>query len=173
LADPPAPSVRGEAANPIDAFLLARLEAAGLTYRAEADRRTLLRRATYDLTGLPPTPAETAAFLADRAPNAFEKVVDRLLASPHYGERWGRHWLDLARYSDTVGMVDAGRNLQAWFPYAYTYRDWVVRALNEDMPYDRFILQQLAADRLPGNDSRNLAALGFLPLTPGWAWGDA
>ena len=167
IADPPVPSVRGEAANSIDAFLLARLEAVGLTYRAEADRRTLLRRATYDLTGLPPTHAELTAFLADRAPNAFEKVVDRLLASPHYGERWGRHWLDLARYSDTVGMVDAGRNLQAWFPYAYTYRDWVVRALNEDMPYDRFVLQQLAADRLPDNDSRNLAALGFLSLTRG------
>ena len=133
----------------------------------EADRRTLLRRATYDLTGLPPSPAETEAFLADPAPNAFEKVVDRLLASPHYGERWGRHWLDLARYSDTVGMVDAGRNLQAWFPYAYTYRDWVVRALNEDLPYDHFIRQQLAADRLPGNDPRNLAALGFLTLSRG------
>ena len=167
IADPPVPAVRGEVASPIDAFLLARLEAVGLTYRAESDRRTLLRRATYDLTGLPPSPAEVAEFLADRAPNAFEKVVDRLLASPHYGERWGRHWLDLARYSDTVGMVDAGRNLQAWFPYAYTYRDWVVRALNEDLPYDRFILQQLAADRLPDNDPRNLAALGFLSLSRG------
>lgn len=167
IGDPPVPSVRGKAGSPIDAFLLARLEAAGLTYRAEADRRTLLRRATYDLTGLPPTQEETSDFLADRSPDAYEKVLDRLLASPHYGERWGRHWLDLARYSDTVGMVDAGRNLQAWFPYAYTYRDWVVRALNEDMPYDRFILQQLAADRLTENDPRNLAALGFLSLTRG------
>lgn len=167
LSDPPAPVVRGEADNPIDAFLLARLEAQGLNYRAAADRRTLLRRATYDLTGLPPTAAETAAFLADRSPEAFAKVVDRLLASPHYGERWGRHWLDLARYSDTVGMVDAGRNLQGWFPYAYTYRDWVIRALNEDLPYDTFIAQQLAADRLPGNDARNLAALGFLSLSRG------
>ncbi len=167
IGDPPVPSVRGAAGNSIDAFLLVRLEAAGLTFRAEADRRTLLRRATYDLTGLPPTPEETAAFLADRSPNAFEKVVDRLLASPHYGERWARHWLDLARYSDTVGLVDAGRNLQAWYPYAYTYRDWVVQALNEDMPYDRFVMQQLAADRLPGNEPRNLAALGFLSLTRG------
>ena len=167
IGDPPVPSVRGAAGNSIDAFLLVRLEAAGLTFRAEADRRTLLRRATYDLTGLPPTPEETAAFLADRSPNAFEKVVDRLLASPHYGERWARRWLDLARYSDTVGLVDAGRNLQAWYPYAYTYRDWVVQALNEDMPYDRFVMQQLAADRLPGNEPRNLAALGFLSLTRG------
>lgn len=167
IADPPVPQVRTGTVTPIDAFLLARLEAEGLTYRDEADRRTLLRRASYDLTGLPPTPAEMADFLADRSTGAYEKVLDRLLASPHYGEKWGRHWLDLARYSDTVGMVDAGRNLQAWFPYAYTYRDWVVRALNEDLPYDRFIEQQLAADRVPGNESRNLAALGFLSLSRG------
>lgn len=167
VGNPPAPVVRGKVNDPLDAFLLARLEAVGLDFRPEADRRTLLRRATYDLTGLPPTPDEMAAYLADRSPRAFEKVVDRLLGSPHYGERWGRHWLDLARYSDTVGLVDAGRNLQAWFPYAYTYRDWVVRALNDDMPYDRFVAQQLAADRLPGNDPRNLAALGFLSLTRG------
>lgn len=167
ITGPQVPEVKGETAGPIDAFLLAGLERVGLTFQPEADRRTLLRRATYDLTGLPPSPAETADFLGDRRPGAFERVVDRLLASPHYGERWARHWLDLARYSDTVGMVDAGRNLQGWFPYAYTYRDWVIQALNEDLPYDRFVQQQLAADRLPGNDPRNLAALGFLSLSRG------
>ncbi|NOT59691.1 MAG: DUF1553 domain-containing protein, partial [Acidobacteria bacterium] len=100
-------------------------------------------------------------------PDAFARVVDRLLASPHYGERWARHWLDVARYSDTVGMIDAGRNLQQWFPFAYTYRDWVVRALNEDLPYDQFIQQQLAADKLPNNERKNLAALGFIALSRG------
>ncbi|MDX2032269.1 MAG: DUF1549 and DUF1553 domain-containing protein [Blastocatellia bacterium] len=164
---PPVPVVRERTSDAIDAFLLAKLEAAGLTFRPEADKRTLLRRATYDLTGLPPTPEEVEAFLADKSPNAYERVVERLLASPHYGERWARHWLDLARYSDTVGLVDAGRNLQAWYPYAYTYRDWVVRALNEDMPYDQFITHQIAADRMPGNDARHLAALGFLSLSRG------
>jgi hypothetical protein len=161
------PTVKGATHNPIDAFLLAELEAKGLSFNPSADKRTLLRRVTFDLTGLPPTPAEMEAFLADRAPGAYAKVVERLLASPHYGERWGRHWLDVARYSDTLGMIDAGRNLQGWFPYAYTYRDWVVRALNEDMPYDQFILQQLAADKLPNNDRRNLAALGFVSLSRG------
>ena len=125
IGDPPVPSVRGAAGNSIDAFLLVRLEAAGLTFRAEADRRTLLRRATYDLTGLPPTPEETAAFLADRSPNAFEKVVDRLLASPHYGERQARRWLDLARYADSNGLDENLAMANAW-----RYRDWVVAALN-------------------------------------------
>ena len=167
VRQPAVPAVKGRTQNPIDAFLLAKLEAQGLGFNPPADKRTLLRRVTFDLTGLPPTPGEMEAFLNDRAPAAFEKVVDRLLASPHYGERWGRHWLDLARYSDTLGMVDAGRNLQGWFPYAYTYRDWVVRALNEDLPYDQFIVQQLAADKLPNNDRRNLAALGFVSLSRG------
>ncbi len=163
----PIPTVKGATNNPLDAFLLAKLEANNLTFNAPADKRSLLRRATYDLTGLPPTPAEVEAFLADKAPDAFSKVVDRLLSSPHYGERWGRHWMDVARYSDTLGMVDAGRNTQGWFPYAYTYRDWVVRALNADLPYDQFIVQQLAADKLPNNDPRNLAALGFVTLSRG------
>lgn len=167
LSDPAIPPVKGKAQNPIDAFLLEKLEAKGLSFNAPADKRTLLRRATYDLTGLPPTRGEIDAFLADRAPNAFEKVIDRLLASPRYGERWGRHWLDVARYSDTLGMTDAGRNLQGWFPYAYTYRDWVIRAFNEDMPYDQFIRQQLAADKVKDNDPKNLAALGFVSLTRG------
>jgi mono/diheme cytochrome c family protein len=167
VGQPAAPAVKGVAINPLDAFLLAKLEAQGLSFNPPADKRTLLRRATYDLTGLPPTPAELDAFLADHTPDAFARVVDRLLASPAYGERWGRHWLDVVRYSDTLGLIDAGRNLQKWFPYAYTYRDWVVRALNEDLPYDQFIVQQLAADKLANNDRRNLAALGFVSLSRG------
>lgn len=168
LVRPPAvPAVKGATNNPVDAFLLAELEAKELGFNPPTDKRTLLRRVTFDLTGLPPTPAEMEAFLNDRAPDAYAKVVERLLASPHYGERWGRHWLDVARYSDTLGMIDAGRNLQGWFPYAYTYRDWVVRALNEDMPYDQFIVQQVAADKLPNNDRRHLAALGFVSLSRG------
>ncbi|MGH9844020.1 MAG: PSD1 and planctomycete cytochrome C domain-containing protein [Blastocatellia bacterium] len=167
VTNPAVPSVKGKTANAIDAFLLAQLEAKGLAFNPPADKRTLIRRATYDLTGLPPTQEEIAAFIADRSPGAFAKVVDRLLASPHYGERWARHWLDLARYSDTIGMIDAGKNLQGWYPYAYTYRDWVIRAFNEDLPYDQFVLQQIAADRLPKNDARNLAALGFLSLSRG------
>lgn len=167
VGKPSLPTVKGATKNPVDAFLLAKLEAQGLSFNPPADKRTLLRRATFDLTGLPPTPAELDAFLADNAPDAFAKVVDRLLASPAYGERWGRHWLDLARYSDTLGLIDAGRNLQSWFPYAYTYRDWVVRAFNEDLPYDQFIVQQLAADKVANNDRRNLAALGFVSLSRG------
>lgn len=153
--------------NAIDNFILAKLEEKGLAPNPPADKRTLLRRVTYDLTGLPPTPAEVDAFLADDSPNAYEKVVDRLLASPRYGERWGRHWLDLARYSDTLGTQDFINGIQSWFPYSYTYRDWVISALNEDLPYDEFLLQQLAADRLPGNNPRHLAALGFLTLGRG------
>jgi hypothetical protein len=119
------------------------------------------------LTGLPPTYEEIQAFIRDDSPDAYVKVVDRLLASPAYGERWGRHWLDLARYSDTLGMIDAGKNLQGWFPYSYTYRDWVIRAFNKDLPYDQFIMQQIAADKIPDNDPENLAALGFLSLSRG------
>jgi hypothetical protein len=144
----------------VDAFLVAALEAKGLTLSPPADRRTLLRRAHFDLTGLPPTAAEVESFEKDAAPDAFAKVVDRLLASPAYGERWGRHWLDVARYADTKGYVFQEERRYA---YSYTYRDYVVRAFNEDKPYDRFILEQLAADRL-GGDTRNLAAMGFLTL---------
>jgi hypothetical protein len=146
----------------IDRFILAGLEAKGLRPTVAADRKTLLRRATFDLIGLPPTPEEIAAFEADRSPGAFARVVDRLLASPHYGERWGRFWLDVARYSDTKGYVFFQ---EATFPWAWTYRDYVIRAFNEDLPYDRFIVEQLAADRLPlGEDKRPLTALGFLTL---------
>src|SRR5207237_1631434 len=121
-----------------------------------------IRRATFDLLGLPPLPEDVAAFEADRSPDAFAKVIDRLLASPHYGERWGRHWLDVARYADTKGYLFTEERR---YPYAYTYRDYVIRAFNDDLPFDEFIVQQLAADSLPlGEDKRALAAMGFLTL---------
>jgi len=164
VRQPAAPAVkaRGWVATPVDAFILAALEAKGLTPSPKADKRTLIRRATFDLTGLPPTEAEIAAFEADRAPGAYATVVDRLLASPRYGERWGRHWLDVARYADTKGYVFQEERR---YPNAYTYRDYVIRAFNEDLPYDQFLIQQLAADRLPPvADTRPLAAMGFLTL---------
>ena len=137
--------------SPVDAFILAKLEPAGMQPAQPADKRTLIRRATYDLIGLPPTPEEVAAFVADESPDAFATVVDRLLASRHYGERWGRHWLDVARYASTDS------------PYAFTYRDYVIRAFNDDLPYDQFLLQQLAADQLDlGKNKQALAGLGFL-----------
>lgn len=145
----------------IDRFVLNRLEARNLRPSAEADKRTLIRRATYDLTGLSPTFAEVERFVQDPSPQAYERLIDQLLASPRYGERWGRHWLDVARYSDSVNdSVNSGQR----FPWSYTYRDWVIRALNEDLPYDQFVLYQLAADRLPNAEPRHLAALGFLSL---------
>jgi hypothetical protein len=150
------------ALTPIDRFILAGLEKNRIAPSPPAQRRTLIRRATFDLIGLPPTPEEVAAFEADPSPDAFAKVVDRLLASPRYGERWGRHWLDVARYADTKGYVFT---MERRYPYAYTYRDHVIQAFNEDLPYDQFIVQQLAADQLPlGDDHRPLAAMGFLTL---------
>ena len=150
--------------TPVDRLVLARLEERGLSPSAPADKRTLIRRATFDLIGLPPTPAEVDAFLADHSPDAFAKVVDRLLASPHYGERWGRHWLDVARYADTKdGVLMYGDDRVR--PYAFTYRDYVIRALNEDLPFDRFIHEQLAADLIePKVEPWRLAAMGFLTL---------
>jgi hypothetical protein len=160
--DLPTVKDRAWAQSPIDRFILARLEAKGLTPSPPGARRTLIRRVTFDLVGLPPTPEEVATFEADTAPGAFARVVDRLLASPHYGERWGRYWLDVARYADTKGYVFFE---QPEFPWAWTYRDYVIRAFNEDLPYDQFVLHQLAADRLPlGSDRRPLTALGFLSL---------
>jgi hypothetical protein len=148
--------------SPIDAFVLARLEAAGLTPSAPADKRTLIRRASIDLLGIPPTFDEVEAFEADSRPEAFARLVDRLLCSPRYGERWGRHWLDVARYADTKGYVFTQDRR---YPYAYTYRDYVIAALNADLGYDQFILHQIAADQLiDGDDRRPLAALGFLTL---------
>ncbi len=148
--------------TPIDRFVLAKLEAKGLKPAPFADRRTLIRRATFDLLGMPPTPAEVDAYIADTSPTAFEKVVDRLLADPRYGERWGRRWLDVARYADNKGYVFTE---DKEYHYAYTYRDYVIRAFNNDLPYDQFIIQQLAADRLPqGDDRSSLAAMGYLTV---------
>jgi hypothetical protein len=158
------PAVRdaGWPKGDIDTFILAELEKAGLAPSPAASRAVWIRRATYDLIGLPPTREEIEAFERDGAADAYEKVVDRLLASPHYGERWGRHWLDVARYADTKGYVFTE---DPRFPYSYTYRDYVVRSLNEDVPYDRFLLEQLAADQLGlGDDQRALAGMGFLTV---------
>ena len=150
--------------NDLDRFILAKLEEKGMAPNEPADKRTLIRRAYYDLIGLPPTPEESVEFLNDDSPLAFEKVVDRLLASPHYGERWGRHWLDVARYSDAKGQFDRRRE-SSIYPYAWTFRDYVVKAFNDDKPYDRFVLEQLAADKVNlGGDRSALAALGFLTV---------
>jgi hypothetical protein len=155
---PAAPPVKdaGWVRNEIDAFVLARLEKEGITPSPEADRLTLIRRLSLDLLGLPPTVEEVDAFVNDPAPNAYEKVVDRLLASPAYGERWGRHWLDLARYADSDGYEkDTGR------PFAWRYRQWVIEALNADLPFDRFTVEQLAGDLLPGATVQQKIATGF------------
>ncbi len=159
---PPPVHDRNWVDSPIDAFVLARLEAEGIAPSPRADKRTLIRRATIDLWGIPPTAEEIDAFEADSKPAAFERLVDRLLASPRYGERWGRHWLDVARYADTKGYVFTQDRR---YPYAYTYRDYVVAAFNADLGYDQFILQQIAADQLSqGADRRTLAAMGFLTV---------
>ncbi|HLK55474.1 MAG TPA: DUF1553 domain-containing protein [Chthonomonadaceae bacterium] len=161
-AAPPTVKNKAWGKSPIDAFILAKLEAKGLQPAPPADRRTLIRRAYFDLIGMPPTPEEVDAFIADKSPIAFATVVDKLLADPRYGERWGRHWLDVARYADTKGYVFTE---DAVYHNGYTYRDYVIRAFNEDLPYDQFIIQQLAADRLSlGDDKRPLAALGFLNI---------
>jgi hypothetical protein len=152
-----------EGARAIDAWVRAKLGEKGLSWAGEADKRTLLRRVTYDLTGLPPTAEEMDAFLADKSPEAYARVVERLLASPRYGERWGRFWLDVARFADTKGYL-AG-NVERRYTFSHTYRDYVIRAFNEDKPYDRFVVEQLAADQLElGDDKSALAALGFLTL---------
>jgi hypothetical protein len=154
---PPEVKAAAWARNPIDRFLVHRLEAKGLSGSPEADRRTLLRRVFFDLIGLPPTPEEVAAFAADPDPLAYEKVVDRPLASPHYGERWARHWLDVVRYGESDGFE---RNFPR--PNAWHYRDWVLRALNSDMPYDEFCRLQIAGDVLAPHDPDAIRATGFL-----------
>ncbi len=151
-----------QARTPIDAFLIEKLSANGLQMSPEADRRTLIRRVSYSLTGLPPTSHDVVQFVNDADPLAYEKLVDRLLASPAYGEQWARHWLDVARYSDTKGYV-YGREERFWV-HAWNYRDWVVNALNSDMPYDRFLLLQLAADQVEDRTENDLAAMGFLTI---------
>ncbi len=148
--------------TPVDAFVMAKLEAKSLKPSPTADKRTLLRRIYFDLIGLPPSPTELDQFLSDESPDAFERVVDHLLGSPRYGERWARYWLDIARYADTKGYVFQEERRYA---YSYTYRDYVIRAFNEDKPYDRFLIEQIAADRLELNeDKTTLAALGCLTL---------
>lgn len=183
VGDPPVPltpDARGAAGDPIDAFIGVRLLSTGIGFSPPADRRSLIRRASFDLTGLPPSTEEVEAFERDEDPRAYETLIDRLLASPHYGEQWGRHWLDVARYSDTKGYV-YGREQRFWV-HAWVYRDWVVKALNDDMPYDRFLLLQIAADQVTPTPTpeapalaapeapatseakANLAAMGFLTI---------
>ena len=145
--------------NPVDNFLLAKIEAAGLEPPPTADRRALIRRASYDLTGLPPTFEEVEAFEQDKRPDAWERLIDRLLASPHYGERWGRHWLDLVRYAETDGYERDRKKPSAW-----RYRDWVINALNADMPYDEFLTHQLAGDELDNPTAASVIATGYLRL---------
>ena len=159
LERPPLPPAAAPAMNPVDAFIDAGLAARGLPRSPEADKATLLRRATYGVTGLPPTEQEMWEFLADESPGAWEKVVDRLLASPHYGEHWGRHWLDLVRYAETNSFERDGVK-----PHVWRYRDYVIRSLNDDKPYDRFVLEQLAGDELPEPTADSLVATGYYRL---------
>ncbi|MBI5799309.1 MAG: PSD1 domain-containing protein [Verrucomicrobia bacterium] len=153
------------AKNDLDKFVLAKLESKGMKPSPSADKRTLIRRAAFDLTGLPPTPQEVADFLADKSANAFEKVVDRLLATPAYGEHWGRHWLDVARYADTSGDRNNNPKNRTSYPFAWTYRDYVIQAFNDDKPYDQFIREQIAGDRIATAENKSpLAAMGFLTV---------
>ena len=146
----------------VDRFLLAALEAKGLRPVADADRRTLIRRASFDLVGLPPTPEEVEAFASDESADAFAKVVDRLLASPRFGERWGRHWLDVARFAESSGKANM------MYPKAWRYRDWVIASFNADKPYDQFVKEQVAGDllqaRTPRQRADHLIATGFLAV---------
>jgi hypothetical protein len=158
---PPSPADKTWPANAIDQFIRARQEQVGVKPAPQADRRTLIRRVTYDLTGLPPTPDDVDAFVNDTSPSAWEKVIDRLLASPAYGEKWGRHWLDLVRYADTSGC-----NADFPVPSAYKYRNWVIDAFNADLPYDQFLRQQIAGDLMPAanetQQERQIIATGYL-----------
>ncbi len=175
--EPKVPAVRnqGWAKSDLDRFILAKLEEKSLAPAAPADKRTLIRRATFDLIGLPPTPEEVDAFLADASPSAFAKVVDRLLASPHYGERWGRHWLDVVRYVDRFDVRSVA-SVYDW-PETYRYRDWVVKAFNDDLPYDQFIQNQLAGDLLPAKDPKKFNADGLVAtgvfMVGEWGLGDS
>lgn len=172
IQKPPVPQVAdaSRVRTPIDAFVLARLEREGLTFAPEADRRTLIRRLYFDLIGLPPDPSEVRKFLADQQPGAYERLVDRLLESPRYGERWGRHWLDVAGYADSEGFTESDPERKA----AFRYRDYVIRSFNADKPFDQFIREQLAGDEmvagplknLSGDDIEKLTATGFLRMAP-------
>ena len=165
VRNPPVPAASGWARNAVDAFMLERLEREGLQPVGDAGKAALLRRATFDLTGLPPSPSELQRFLEDPAPDAFERVVDRLLASAQFGERWGRHWMDVARYAES-----SGKDVNLAYPAAWRYRDYVIDAFNADKPFDQFIREQVAGDLLPAGSDRqraeNLVATGFLALGP-------
>src|SRR5438105_4421972 len=167
---PPLSSTRPAVKNkrwprqPLDYFILARLEQTNLFPAAEADRPTLIRRITFDLTGLPPKPEEVEAFLKDKRPDAYPRLVERLLASPTFGERMASLWLPLARYAEDQAH-QVGDDTTMFYPHAYRYREWVINAFNRDLPYDQFIRLQLAADKIDA-DSENLVALGFLGLGP-------
>jgi hypothetical protein len=163
----PTPAVYDQSrpATKIDYFIQAKLDEAQLSPAPPADQRTLIRRLYFDLIGLPPPPEQVEAFVADRSPQAYEKLVDRLLASPQYGERWARLWLDVARYAEDQAHI-VGNDQSLTYPNAYLYRDWVIQALNDDLSYDQFVKLQLAADLFEGEDTPNLAALGFIGLGP-------
>ncbi|MBL7650084.1 MAG: DUF1549 domain-containing protein, partial [Candidatus Hydrogenedentes bacterium] len=158
---PAPPAVKNTAwvKTPIDAFILDKLEAKGIQPSPATDKLALIRRATYDLTGLPPTPEEIDSFVNDKDPAAYEKLIDKLLASPHYGEKWARHWLDVVRFAETNGYERDGPK-----PFAWRYRDYVIRSLNSDKPYDLFIKEQLAGDELPGENPDAIIATGFYRL---------
>ncbi len=164
-SDPPAVQNTAWPLGPIDQFVLAEIEKHGLHVSPAADRRTLLRRATFDLTGLPPTPAEVEAFLKDDSPEAFARVVDRLLASPAYGQRWARHWLDVARYADYYDANPQTRTASCELTEAWRYRDWVVDALNHDLPFDQFVEQQIAGDLLPNPSGEEVYPAGLVATT--------
>jgi hypothetical protein len=163
VKDSPPPQVKNQAwvRTPIDRFILDKLENKGIQPAPQASKLTLLRRVTYDLIGLPPTPKEIEDFLADQSKDAYAKVVDRLLASPRYGEYWGRHWLDVARYADSTGMDE-----DHIYPHAWRYRDYVVKAFNDDLPYDRFVAEQIAGDLIEPATPQGIVATGFLALGP-------
>jgi hypothetical protein len=166
ITRPTPPSVKNNAwvKNSIDKFILAKLEEKQMLPAPPADPEALLRRAYFDLIGLPPSPRELEAFRKDPSDEAFAKVIDRLMEDPAYGERWARHWMDTARYSDTTGVVGNDRFNDYRYAYAYSYRDWLINSINGDMPYDQFVLHQLAADKVPNNKKENLAAMGFLTV---------
>jgi hypothetical protein len=161
LTRPPVPTVKntGWVQSPIDQFILAKLEAKGLTPAAPADKVALIRRVTYDLTGLPPSPQEVDDFVKDRSPQAYEKLIDRLLASPHYGEKWARHWLDLVRYAETNGY-----EFDETKPFAWRYRDYVINAFNKDTPYNQFLIEQLAGDEIDNPTKESIIATGYYRL---------
>src|SRR6185312_3551211 len=177
VGSPPVPRVKNIAwvKSPVDRFILAKLEEKGLPPAPPADKRTLIRRATFDLTGLPPAPQDIEAFVADGSPEAFATVVDRLLASPQYGERWARHWLDVVRYTDSFDARGIGG--EADVPEAWRYRDWVVNAFNADLPYDQFVVGQIAGDILATNEpgrfeAGQIVATGVMAIGE-WGIGDA